>query len=421
MRDAIEGHASPTLGAPVVPGIRGGAQAIPTFGSETDEFEISVCFKEGKEVLDYCLRVDAKLYRVVKEELRSSGHPGHYVFTTHPDSGPLEQRKDEPVLVARFYKGTRGLNPRREFSPYEFVLSQFRERRAESRINEIIADRARRELSAIQPLELQPEILRQYSSAGYAELGEHGEHLASVIGNLIAQSAADRQRRSSLVVAAATLEQQLAVMSEGHGTAARQLERRQRQLDAIRAELAETERQERDASQRLAAVKAWLSELAPRPITDLTVQSTPTGELIASVVESGIDEPINARSLSDGTLRFAALSVAMFGLERRRTLVIEEVENGINPARLAVLMTMLEQATHTEPDLQVIASTHSPGLLDFCSEVTAGDAVVIGWDSEKQSSHPVRIRDIAALKEIGNDVTLGALQAEGWLQLAAAE
>jgi hypothetical protein len=77
------------------------------------------------------------------------------------------------------------------------------------------------------------------------------------------------------------------------------------------------------------------------------------------------------------------------------------------------------QVSNTQATVQIVASTHSPGLLDYAEPEVATNAVVIGWDLASRCSHPVRVGDIGALDSVRDSATLGELQAEGWLQLAA--
>ena len=390
VRDAIEGHISPGGSITSTAGIRGGNSAITHFLERSDEFELGVTFHTHGDRIHYSVRIDASRYRVVQEELSSAHHPGPYVYSTRPEKGPLKQDSESPSLRARFYKSVQGLNPSREFSPYEFILSQFVSRRAESRVNEEVAELVRNEFSAIRLLELRPEVLRQYSPLGKFELGEHGENFAAVVWDL-------------------------------QNEAKRPLLRRVR--DENGESKLETYRNA-EAIGRWEAMCHWLSELTPRPISQVQTIQAPTGEAIFAVREDPYEAPVPAPSLSDGTLRFAALALASIGANGRRTLAIEEVENGINPTRLSLLIRMLEQAAKAvrregESDVQVIASTHSPSILDYASPQTVRNSVVIGWDSDSMSSHPVRIADLPSFKETSANRTPGELQAEGWLQAAA--
>jgi predicted ATPase len=392
VRDALEGHISPGGSTTATAGIRGGSAAATHFLESSNEFELDVTLKVPRGRLRYYVKVDASRYRIVQEELSSPQHPGQYVYSTRPKTGIIKQDPESPVVIARFHKATQGLNPRREFSSHEFILSQFVSRRAESRLNEAFAYAAREEFSSIRPLELRPEVLRQYSPLGRFELGEHGENFAAVVWRLEQDSR-------------------------------RLVSRRIRDEDG---ELVRKAVPDAEAQERWAAISSWLSELTPRSIKSIEAIQSPTGEAIVAAREEPYDDPIPAPSLSDGTLRFAALALAAIGARGRSTLVIEEIENGINPTRLSLLIRMLEQATElptktqeAEIMVQVIASSHSPSILDYASARTIHDSIVIGWDHERMSSHPVSISNLPDFQEIVSSRTLGELQAEGWLQIAA--
>jgi predicted ATPase len=75
-----------------------------------------------------------------------------------------------------------------------------------------------------------------------------------------------------------------------------------------------------------------------------------------------------ARSLSDGTLRFLALAILESDSEARGVLCMEEPENGIHPERIPSMLQLLQDlAVDTEEEVnddnplrQVIVNTHSP-------------------------------------------------------------
>lgn len=383
VRDAIEGHALPGAPSATVAGVRGGGAAATHYSSGSATFSLRVTMSiRGAGAATYFIEVDARQYRVVHEELTATYHPGPYVFSTRPETGPLERRDDSPSIPARFYKSTRGINPRREFSPFDFILSQFVSRRAESRLNEDVADHVRAELASIAPLELRPETLRQYSPLGRFQMGEHGENFAAAVWQM-------NQNALNPV--------SFSIGSDGEFIG----------------------EYDEEAQARRGAILAWLSEVTPRPIVDILTPAAPTGEVIFAVREEPFEEPVAAPSLSDGTLRFAALALVAINDEGRRTLVIEEIENGINPVRIALLLRMLEQVTSKDPSTQIFASTHSPALLDYASEATIRDAVVVGWDEDESSSKVTRIRDLVGISDALKKQTIGDLQEEGWLQLAA--
>lgn len=68
--------------------------------------------------------------------------------------------------------------------------------------------------------------------------------------------------------------------------------------------------------------------------------------------------------LSTGTLRVAALLAVLRHPEPPALLVIEELENGLDPRTIAVLMESIREAVQ-EKRTQIIATTHSPHLLNL--------------------------------------------------------
>jgi predicted ATPase len=85
--------------------------------------------------------------------------------------------------------------------------------------------------------------------------------------------------------------------------------------------------------------------------------------------KDGTEHP--ARSLSDGTLRFLALSVIELDTITKGVLCLEEPENGIHPERIPAMLQLLqdiaidpnERVDETNPLRQVIVNTHSPAVV----------------------------------------------------------
>lgn len=82
----------------------------------------------------------------------------------------------------------------------------------------------------------------------------------------------------------------------------------------------------------------------------------------------GVDNWLYPRSLSDGTLRYIALSLMLADVRDRAVLCIEEPENGIHPSRIPHLVELLhdyavdpqEAVAPDNPLRQVFVNTHSP-------------------------------------------------------------
>jgi predicted ATPase len=91
----------------------------------------------------------------------------------------------------------------------------------------------------------------------------------------------------------------------------------------------------------------------------------------------GVSHP--ARALSDGTLRFLALSVMSADPDAGRLICLEEPENGIHPSRIPSMLKLLESIAvnpdeaadpASNPLRQVIINTHSPSVVSSLAHDT---------------------------------------------------
>ena len=91
-------------------------------------------------------------------------------------------------------------------------------------------------------------------------------------------------------------------------------------------------------------------------------------EIMTLYVQDRDGTPHPARALSDGTLRFLALSVLESDPRMQGVLCLEEPENGIHPERIPAILRLLKEiAVDTQlpvgddnPLRQVVVNTHSP-------------------------------------------------------------
>jgi len=113
-----------------------------------------------------------------------------------------------------------------------------------------------------------------------------------------------------------------------------------------------------------------LSELID-DVDSIGVDRDDKRELLTLYVRGRDGTAYPARSLSDGTLRFLALAVLEMDPYARGLLCLEEPENGIHPARIPAMLTLLqdiatdpqEPIDDTNPLRQVIVNTHSPAVV----------------------------------------------------------
>lgn len=106
----------------------------------------------------------------------------------------------------------------------------------------------------------------------------------------------------------------------------------------------------------------WLSELCAPDVVELAFVETTLGDVLLQLVE-GDGAAISARALSDGTLRFLGILAALLTAAPSSVVLIEELENGLHPSRLDLLIQLLLVVTR-ERGVQVLATTHSPRVLE---------------------------------------------------------
>lgn len=73
---------------------------------------------------------------------------------------------------------------------------------------------------------------------------------------------------------------------------------------------------------------------------------------------------VPADQMSDGTLYILALVVAILGPHRPKTLLIDDIDLRLHPQAQYELVALLKEFLKEFPDLQIIATSHSPYILD---------------------------------------------------------
>ena len=180
----------------------------------------------------------------------------------------------------------------------------------------------------------------------------------------------------------------------------------------------------------------WVVELCSSEIADIEFDETESGDVLLRVVEQN-GSKTTAKSLSDGTLRFLGLLAALGTLGHGETLVIEDLDHGMHPSRLGLLVQAVEETTHwtaerrSEPPT-VIATTHSPTLLEAALDFKRSDAE---WRASHPESRPAslllfarldqgrgsiirNVRSLPDLAEVRKRRDINYLINTGWLERA---
>ncbi len=172
------------------------------------------------------------------------------------------------------------------------------------------------------------------------------------------------------------------------------------------------------------ALIEWVKELTPMDVVDFDFEPDQIGRILVQLIE-GNGSKTTAYSASDGTLRFLALAAATLGPKPSRFYFFEELENGIHPTRLHLLLQLLESKVRTgdnqhNENIQVVATSHSPQLLRFLSSSALECASLIYRLPDNSAGQIKRILDIPEARRIMEQQDMGRLLEAGWLEDAVA-
>ncbi len=342
--------------------LRGAANEIARFGSE--KFQIEVEFRLDSYTYAYsiCIAIDQSLrsgLRVQHEQLkRIPFWQLDPIFTTHPMYGdPVSRQDDESHLLVRMAKAgeQRKYGERLAVRPEQPALTQVYEFKRVSKTYKDYVAGIISDLAEMRFLDLVPEAMRRPSFPGQSVLGDSGENLPTVLFDICA-----------------------------------------------------------DTSTK-AVLLDWIRELTPMDVSDLDFPRDDVSGLVQLVLVEGNGNRVSAYSASDGTLRFLAMLAALLSSNRSGLYFFEEIDNGIHPARMRLLIDLIERQTG-KGDIQVVTTTHSPDLLTMIGDSTFETTSVVGRLPRTDSSIIREIRDFPHIAELRTNQGLGRLHASGWLE-----
>ena len=153
--------------------------------------------------------------------------------------------------------------------------------------------------------------------------------------------------------------------------------------------------------------------LIPVDVTDFDFVAYPNGKVQLFLVENGYR--VSADSVSDGTLRFLAMLTVLYDPDPARFYFFEELEAGIHPTRLYLLLELIENKV-AERKIQIVTTSHSPQLLRFLSKESRNHTSLVYRLPEQSDARIKGILDIPGVKEIVEREDWGQLHESGWFE-----
>lgn len=203
-------------------------------------------------------------------------------------------------------------------------------------------------------LDLSPNALREPSYPGQNQLGDRGENLSTVLQSLME----DKERRADII--------------------------------------------------------EWIRALTPMDVADIIFERDARGRVSLALVEHN-QRVTSVESASDGTLRFLAYLALAFSTEKPTTCFVEEIDNGIHPSRLKLLVELIETQAK-KGNLQVIATSHSPALLNLLSDESLHNALLVYRTEGSPYSNVKPLHELPNFGEIAERRRPGVLMESGWFE-----
>ncbi len=169
---------------------------------------------------------------------------------------------------------------------------------------------------------------------------------------------------------------------------------------------------------RRAVLREWISELTPMDVEDFAFDADPTGKIHLAIRETN-GATVSADSASDGALRFLAMLAVLLESDPAQLCFFEEIESGIHPARLWLLVELIERQTEKR-GMQVVTTTHSPETLAMMSDSTFENAAVVCRRPGTSDSVIRPVSELPNAAELRKTQGLGRLLGNGWMETTIA-
>lgn len=332
--------------------VRGGLQACGREGKDRFQLGFSASIKlEGRsQSLLYEVEICTRPHpQIIGEKLKVGNRT---LYETQPNLLGSTSR-DLTVQYDNFARG--GRKPRVQVASDRSVLSQYREFAASKNRKYIeslrLVQAVTSYLQASFVFDPDPKLMHSYERVGDTILKRNGSNLSAVLYGL---STGDDDQRAIL----------------------------QRLLEKIR-------------------------QLPDEPYQRFDFTPTELGDVIFGFQErSGYK--VDARVLSDGTLRTLAILTAFETVAEGSRIVIEEFDNGLHPSRVDVLTAAIAEVAQNRR-LNVLVTTHNPATMNFLTREQLDGVVVCTWDAENKSAGLVRLDELPRYDEFLERGRLGDL------------
>lgn len=148
----------------------------------------------------------------------------------------------------------------------------------------------------------------------------------------------------------------------------------------------------RETKNGIEDIRKIIDDLPDNGIEKMGFILTSARDVMLLLHESGGIQ-MDARQLSDGTLRCLAILAAVYSEPEGSMIVVEELDNGIHPSRIAKLLHAIQQIA-AERHLTLVVTTHNPAVMDAVDPDHMDGLVLCYRSKENGASTFTRIVDL---------------------------
>ena len=330
--------------------VRGGLQACGRRGKDTFSLEFETRTRwNGIKRVHYSVLIGTRHQSRILHEYLLVGD--RVIFETLPES---KSATSDVLTVSYDNFAKSGRKPKTAASSQRSVLSQYR---GFARKNRKIKDSERMVFKVMDDLQASfvfdpnPLKMRGYEHIGNSVLSKDGANLSAV---LYALSIGDESQKASL----------------------------SRLLSRIR-------------------------QLPDEPYEEFDFTTTDRDDVVFGLRDK-TGYTVDARSLSDGTLRTLAILTAMETVQKKSRVIVEEFDNGLHPSRTNLLTSAITEATE-QRDLRVLVTTHNPATMNDLTAEQLEGVVLCTWSKAKEAADLIELVKLPRSEELLERGQLGDL------------
>jgi ABC-type lipoprotein export system ATPase subunit len=345
--------------------IRGGASGCAPYGETSFEIGCTVTWGEETLLFDVKIQTEPDVQILSERLIRKEKNNDRELIATDP---PQPDRAD---IVARYDSGRRGTNPSATFRASRLLVTQVGARVPTStqamRAVHASTEALVAALRAVFVLDPVPTLMRNYVPVKDSFLRREADNLSAVVARL-------------------------------------------QQDDAVWESLIDLVR-----------------SLPEQPIDGISIEKSSLDDVIIALrehFETG-NQPVSARLMSDGMLRFIAFAAALLEAplaeeaagQAQTMLVIEELENGLHPSQAARVVRLIKEEA-ARRRIRALATTHSPAMLTALDREDHPYVIICDRDPEGGASRLRVLTELPAYPRamaqgsLGDAVTMGRLAVE---------